>query len=58
MLYNFLKMIIDRLSGRKWICEHCARIEYSRKRPYCKPCCHIEKSNAKMHKIKRVNNYD
>ena len=35
----------------KWICEYCGRIEKCVKRPYCKPCCHIEKTNKKMIKI-------
>ena len=36
----------------KWICEYCGDIVKSSTQPFCKPCCHIERSNAKRHKIK------
>ncbi len=50
---KLLKNIIDRLSGRRWICEYCAAIVYSRTRPLCKPCCHIHGGNVKMFRIKK-----
>ena len=52
MIYKFLKEIIERLFGKKWICEHCSDITYSMEQPYCKPCCHIERTNKKMLRIK------
>ena len=51
-IFKILQKILDRLFGYKWICEHCTRIEYSIERPYCKPCCHIEKTTKKMIRIK------
>ena len=47
------KNILDRLFGKKWICEYCADIVYSIKQPYCKPCCHIHSTTTKMIKIKK-----
>jgi len=52
MIYKFLKEMIERLFGKKWICEHCGAVEYAFQRPFCKPCCHIEKTNKKMLRIK------
>jgi hypothetical protein len=52
-MITFIKNIINRLFGYKWICEHCARVEYCINQPYCKPCCHIELTDKKMIKIKR-----
>jgi len=49
---KFLTNIINRLFRKRWICEHCGRIEYCSKQPYCKPCCHIELTNKKMIRIK------
>ena len=48
-----MKKILNRLFGKKWICEYCGRIEYAQIQPYCKPCCHIHRGNVKMHWIKR-----
>jgi hypothetical protein len=50
---KLIKKIINRLFGTKWICEYCADIQYSRTQPYCKPCCHIHKTNAKMIGLKK-----
>ena len=50
---NLLKNIINRLFGNKWICEYCGRIEYCFQRPYCKECCHVQRTDVKMFKIKR-----
>jgi len=36
----------------RWICEYCGDIVKSHTQPYCKPCCHIHRTNAKMIKIK------
>ena len=52
-MLHLIKNIINRLFGHKWICEHCARVEYSIKQPFCKPCCHIERTSKKMIRIKR-----
>ena len=51
-MIEILKKIINRFFGQRWICEYCADIVYSIERPYCKPCCHIHRTNAKMIKIK------
>ena len=50
---KLIKKIINRLFGKKWICEYCADIVYSIKQPFCKPCCHIHKTKAKMFRIKK-----
>ena len=52
-IFNILKKILERLFGNKWICEHCGRIEYATEQPYCKRCCHIQRTDVKMFKIKR-----
>ena len=50
---KLIKKIINRLFGKKWICEYCADIIYSKTQPFCKPCCHIHKTKAKMFRIKK-----
>ena len=52
-IFGILQKILNRLFGSKWICEYCGAIEYAHKQPYCKPCCHIHRSDIKMHWIKR-----
>jgi len=52
-MIQLLKKILERLFGYKWICEHCARIEYATEQPFCKHCCHIHRGNVKMFKIKK-----
>ena len=51
-MIKIINKILDRLSGKRWICEHCADITYSRTQPLCKPCCHINKGNVKMFRIR------
>ena len=51
-IFKILQKILNRLSGKRWICEHCGDIVYSRVQPLCKPCCHIHRGNVKMFKIK------
>ena len=52
-MLNFMKKILNRLFGNKWICEYCGRIDYDVQQPYCKPCCHVHRGNVKMHLIKK-----
>jgi len=52
-MIHILKKILERFFGYKWICEHCGGIEYAMEQPYCKPCCHIQRGNVKMIRIKR-----
>ena len=51
-IFKILQKILNRLSGKRWKCEHCGDIVYSRVQPLCKPCCHIHRGNVKMFKIK------
>ena len=50
---KLIKKIINRLFGKKWICEYCADIVYCKTRPYCKACCHVHGRDVKMFRIKR-----
>ena len=52
-IFKILQKIMNRLFGSKWICEHCGAIEYDFQQPYCKGCCHIQRTDVKMFKIKR-----
>ena len=37
----------------RWICEYCGDIVHSTTQPYCKECCHVQRKDVKMFKIKR-----
>ena len=37
----------------KWICEHCGEVVKSATQPFCKPCCHIQRGNVKMLRLKK-----
>ena len=52
-MINLMKKILTRLFGNKWICEYCGATEYDFQQPYCKGCCHIQKKDIKMFKIKK-----
>jgi len=52
-MIEILKKILNRLFGKRWICEYCADTVYSITQPFCKPCCHVERTNKKMLRIKR-----
>ena len=48
-MIHFIKNLFKK--KYKWVCEFCGDIVKSDEQPLCKACCHIEKMNAKMHKI-------
>ena len=52
-IFKILQTILNRLFGYKWICEYCGNIEYDVQQPFCKPCCHINRTDIKMLKIKK-----
>ena len=52
-MIKLIKKILNRLFGKKWICEYCGSIEYAMEQPFCKGCCHIQRTDMKMFKIKK-----
>ena len=49
-MFNWLKNIFKK--KHKWICEYCGDVVKSHKQPFCKPCCHVHRTNVKMIYIK------
>ena len=43
------------ITKKRWDaeCEYCGATEYDFQQPYCKGCCHIQKKDIKMFKIKK-----
>jgi len=52
-MIKLFKKILNRLFGNKWICEYCGAIEYAMEQPFCKECCHVQRTDVKMIKIKK-----
>ena len=52
-IYEMIYKLLNKLFGKRWICEYCGDIQYSRMQPFCKPCCHVHRKNVKMFRIKK-----
>ena len=52
-MIKLFKKIFNRLFGYKWVCEYCGDIVYCMEQPFCKECCHVQRTDVKMIKIKK-----